>query len=534
MLLKWIAGRRKAAGPTPSLLQQAQALRAQGETEAARQVCLELLRNEPAEQANGMALMAALAADQRQFDSGMQWVAQALATDRNCIPAHFARGRLLEGAQQYAEAEESYRKVTLLNSSHAQAHTNLGCMLHIQGRFDAAIACYRRALQLEPGQPEALRNYALIAGGIVELQEAVTGFEQYLAKNPRDASAQHQLAHLHLRLGRSEEALAGYERAIALQPEEPELHFARAQVLLLLGRYAEGWPEYEWRWRMERFNAPMRRFPQPRWDGAPLEHGTLLVHGETGLGDTLQFARYMALAAERCTRVVVECQPALRALVADVEGVSQVVAQGDPLPAFDAHLPFIAFPGLFETTIATIPWRGPYIRPDPLRLRAWRDRVAGAGPRERKVGLVWTGNPENRGNRERSVTLQQLAPLAQVPGVSFFSLQKGVSSEQRGPVPDGMRFIDLTGSIGDFSDTAALLTQLDLVITVDTSVLHLAGAMGRPTWVLVPFSPTWRYHLGRSDNPWYPGMRLFRQASEGDWSVPLEQLREALAQWAES
>jgi tetratricopeptide (TPR) repeat protein len=245
MLFKWLTGRGKAAEPTPSLLKKAQALRAQGEIEAARQACMELLAHASPDEANGMALMAALAADQRQFDSGMEWAARALAADRNCIPALFARGRLLEGAQRYPEAEEAYRKVTLLNSSHAQAHTNLGCMLHIQGRFEAAIGCYRRALQLEPGQPEALRNYALIAGGVAELREAAAGFEQLLAKNPRDASAQHQLAHLYLRLGRSEEALAGYERAIALEPEEAEFHFARAQVLLLLGRYAEGWREYE-------------------------------------------------------------------------------------------------------------------------------------------------------------------------------------------------------------------------------------------------------------------------------------------------
>jgi Flp pilus assembly protein TadD len=531
MLLKWLANRFKVADPDARLLEQAQALRAQGEFEAAREACLELLRDAP-DQAGAMAVMAAIAADQRHFEGGLQWARRALAADPDCIPAHYALGRLLEGAERYAQAEASYRRVTELDPGHARAHTNLGCMLHIQGRLDQAAGCYRKALELEPGQPEALRNYALIAGGVGELREALDGYERHLAAHPKDAPAHCQLAHLYLRLGRHDDALAGYERAIALEPGEAEFHFARAQTLLLLGRYAEGWREYEWRWRMERFNATMLRFAEPRWDGRRLEHGTLLVHGETGFGDMFQFVRYVALAAERCARVVVECQPPLKALIAEVQGVAQVVSQGDPLPAFDAHLPLIAFPGLFGTTLDTVPWRGPYIEADPLRVQEWTARVGGSGARERKVGLVWSGNPQNLGNRERSITLQQLGSLAQAVNVSFFSLQKGADTAQPGFVPDAMHFLDMTGGIRDFSDTAALLTQLDLVIAVDTGVAHLAAAMGRPTWVLLACSGEWRWHVGRRDSPWYPGMQLFRQESEGDWSVPLQQLTQAFAAWA--
>lgn len=532
MVLKWIAGRLKGGAAEPTLLEKAQALRYQDDFDGARQLCLEVLRDEPQQQVQAMALLAALAADQRQLDSGLQWAQRALAADPNCVPAHFARGRLLEAAERHVDAEASYRRVTELDPRHAKGYTNLGCMLHIQGRLDEAARCYRKALELEPGQPQALRNHALIVGDDALLPETIAGFEQHLATHPGDASAHHQLAHLRLRAGRTEQALAGYRRAIALQPDEPEFHFSLAQALLLLGRYEEGWREYEWRWRMEQFNRPMRRFPQPCWDGRPLPGATVLVHGEIGLGDTLLFVRYATLAAQRCARVVVECQRPLMQLVAGVEGVAQVVAQGDPLPAFDAHMPEIAFPLRFGTTMDTIPWTGPYIHADPLRVPAWAGLVAAQGARQRKVGLVWTGNPENLANRERSVTLQQLGALAEVADVSFFSLQKGVDAAQRGPVPAGMHFIDLTDRIRDFVDTAALLTQLDLVITVDTSVLHLAGAMGRPTWALLPFSPPWMHHLERGDNPWYPGMRLFRQQSLGDWSVPLQQLRVALAAWA--
>jgi tetratricopeptide (TPR) repeat protein len=530
MLFQRIADLFKPAGRGDAALAQARAARAAGDFAAAREACQELLRDDP-ENAPAMALLAAIAADQRQFDAGVQWATRALAADRDCIPAHFAMGRLLEGAGRHAAAEASYRRVTELDPKDAKAQTNLGCMLHIQGRLPEAVVRYRRALELEPDQPEALRNYALIAGGVDQLKEALAGFERRLAADPRDAQAQHQAGHLYLRLGRHEDARAAYERAVALEPDQPELHFALAQVLLLLGRYAEGWREYEWRWRIDRFSGAMKRFPQPRWDGRPLPQGTLLLHGESGFGDVFQFVRYAALAAQRCARVVVECPAAQKELVAGVPGVTEVVALGDALPPFDAHLPLIAFPHLMGTTIDTIPWDGPYIHADPARLQAWRDRVAATGARGRKVGLVWTGDPANLGNRERSVTLQQFGALARAADASFFSLQKGVKVPPA-DVPAGMQFIDLMDHVRDFSDTAALLAQLDLVVTVDTSVAHLAGAMDVPTWLLVPYSPTWRYHVDRDDNPWYPRMRLFRQQAEGDWGGPLAALAEAFAAWA--
>jgi hypothetical protein len=283
---------------------------------------------------------------------------------------------------------------------------------------------------------------------------------------------------------------------------------------------------------MEMLNAPAVRFPQARWDGRTLQQQTVLVHDDGGFGDTLQFVRYAALAAARGARVLLECQPALATLMTDVDGVAQVVAQGHPLPPFDLHVPLISLPALFGTTLETIPWSGPYVHAQPQRVQDWAERVALAGAGGRKVGLVWTGDPRNLGNRERSLTLQQLAVLADVPGVSFFSLQKGAQAPGPGDVPVGMNFLDLTASLRDFSDTAALLTQLDLVITIDTGVAHLSGAMGRPTWVLLPFSADWRYHVGRSDNPWYPDMRLFRQQLAGDWEAPLQQLRQALGEWA--
>ncbi len=531
MLLKWISRRRQPAAGTATPLEQARALRLQGDFAAARQVCQELLREAP-DDARAMALMAAIAADQGQFGNGVQWARQALAADRDCVPAHFALGRLLEGTENFQQAEASYRRVVELDPRNAQGHTNLGCMLHIQRRMDEAMTCYRKALALEPGQPEALRNYALLAGTEAQFKEALEGFEQRVAIHPKDAPALHQLGQIYVHLARHDQALAAYDRAIALAPEQAEFHFARAQLLLLLEDYDQGWREYEWRWRMDQFNQTMSRFPQPRWNGQPLENGTLLIHGEDGFGDTFQFVRYASLAAKLCAHVVVECQPELQALVARVEGVSRVVPQGQALPAFDAHIPLICLPGAFRTTVDSIPWSGPYIRAEPAAIAAWKEAIRAVAPRSRKVGLVWTGNPQNLNNRERSLTLQHYACLAPAADVSFFSLQKGAPPPAPGTLPAGMHFIDMTGELHSFSDTAALLSQLDLVVTIDTGVAHLAGAMGRPTWVLLPMSPDWRYHAHRSDNPWYPGMRLFRQHTNGDWTVALQQLQQALVAWA--
>jgi tetratricopeptide (TPR) repeat protein len=531
MVLKWIGARLRSDDDPGRALREARAMRERDDLESAREACLEILRERPGD-AGAMALLAAIAADQRQFANGMQWARRALAAQADCAPAHFAMGRLFESEQRWTAAEASYREVVRIDPANAKAQTNLGSALHVQGRIDEAVACYRKALQLEPGQPTALRNFALLAGGPQELREARDGFDRHLIAHPNDAPAHCQIGHLHSHLGDHQAALAAYERAVALEPEAPEVRLALAQLLLLLGDFEQGWREYEWRWRIPDLNEAMVRFAQPRWDGRPLD-GTLLVHSEPGFGDMFQFVRYVTLAARRCTRVVVECKPALARLIADVEGVCRVVHEGEELPAFDAQLPPIAFPYTFGTTITTVPWQGPYIKPDAARVREWSMRVAASNARSLKVGLVWTGNASNLSVRHRRVTLQTLAPFARVPEATFFSLQKGGESARPGAVPAGMHFVDWTAEIRDFSDTAALISLLDLVISVDTSVAHLAGAMGQAVWVILPHSPEWRWLLERDDSPWYPTMRLFRQQEEGDWDGLVARVSDALAAWAD-
>jgi hypothetical protein len=256
------------------------------------------------------------------------------------------------------------------------------------------------------------------------------------------------------------------------------------------------------------------------WDGRNID-GAVLLHGEPPFGDSIQFVRYARLVAERCKSVIFECAPELKALLQSVEGVAQVIALGETVPPFAAHAPLSILPRLFDTTLENVPWRGPYIHPDPARADQWRGVLGLRGPRRIKVGVVWTGNPNHPGNLDRSIPPERLAPLTQVPGIEFYSLQKGRDAEAQRAAA-ALHFVDLTDRMRDFSDTAAFISQLDLVISVDTAVAHLAGAMGARVWVLLNRIPEWRYHLHRSDNPWYPTMRLYRQSRDGDWETVIE------------
>jgi hypothetical protein len=274
----------------------------------------------------------------------------------------------------------------------------------------------------------------------------------------------------------------------------------------------------------------LSEFAEPPWDGRPLEGRTLLLHAEQGFGDAIQFIRYLPLAAERGGRIIIECQAQLQRLFQINAGGSQIVASGQPMPDFDSHCPLLSLPWVFGTTLASVPDIVPYLRADAENVGSWRQRLA-EHSQVVKVGLVWSGNPAHKNDRCRSMTLARLAPLAQTRGVRFFSLQKGEAATEARTPPPGMELIDWTEELTDFADTAALIAHLDLVIAVDTAVAHLAGAMGKPVWTLLPFVPDWRWLLEREDSPWYPSMRLFRQPFWGDWDSVIERVADELSNW---
>jgi tetratricopeptide (TPR) repeat protein len=508
-------------------LKRAEAARNEGALEQARQLCLSVLSQSPKD-VRALCLLAGMAADERRIEEGMEWASRAIAADPRDAASHYAMGRIMEAAGRYGEAEASYREATRVDPDHAKAHNNLGCMLHIQGRIEQALACYRKALELDPLQAEANQNYAAIVRDASAQERAIESYVRQTRANPGDAAAFTNLANTYAEFGRQQDALACFEKAIALDPGRAEAHFGRSLVLLLRGDYAQGWKEYEWRLRISAFDAPARRFPQPMWDGGRVE-GAVLVHAEQGFGDVLQFVRYAPLIAERCAAAIIEVHPELKSLLNGMPDVHRVLARGEALPPFREHVPIMSLPRIFGTTLQSIPWQGPYVHADPERIAEWA-RLVGPSDGTKRVALNWSGNPRFWGNRSRSIPLALLAPLARLAGVSFYSVQKGEAAAQAASPPAGMKLVDLTARIRDFADTAALLRQVDLFITTDTAVANLAGAMGIPTWVMLSHVPDPRYHLERSDNPWYPTMRLFRQERDGDWPGVVERVLHALGE----
>jgi len=474
-------------------------------------------------------------------------------------------GVMLHMLGRLAEAEDAYRTALRLQPQYPEAQNNLGITLHTQARFDDAEAAYRAALGLRPDYAEALNNLAVTLTDLTRTEEALAAcraalclFPDYvnahltranalLAEDRTDAAlAAFETAltlHPHSleglvnhgnalkRAGRQEEALARYDQALALHPGYVEARVNRSFLLLGRGDMQNGWFEYEWRFCTPGLAA--HRLPQPQWTGEPLEGRTILLHAEQGFGDTLQFVRYAPLVAQRGGRVLLGAPAPLHRLLRTLPGVERVLEPNEPPPPFDLHCPMMSLPLAFGTRLDTVPAEVPYFFPDPADVAAWRARLPDDGVL--KVGLVWAGNPRpnmphaNLVDRRRSLRLAQLAPLAGVAGVRFVSLQKdGDAAVQTKDPPAGMDLVDPMGEVGDFADTAALIATLDLVIGVDTSVIHLAGALGKPVWVLSRFDGCWRWLQGRDDSPWYPTMRLFRQQAPGAWEPVIERVAEAL------
>lgn len=493
---------------------------------------------------------------------------QGLEIEPREAEGHFLLGNTLLGQSKWAEAEAAYRRCVQLRPDHAAAlvnlgfalgeqnrleeargwyeqalklrpdqpevHHNLGNALRELGRREEAVACYNEAIRLRPDYAKAFvnRGVALIALGRID--EALADLERGAALRPDLADAQNSLGSALTLQHRFDEAMASLERALTLSPGHPEAEWNRSILWLLLGDHARGWPAFEWRWRC-RANVPLPAFTQPRWDGSPLNGRTILLYGEQGLGDAIQFVRYAAMVKARGGRVIAHVQGPLAGVLARTPGIDRVVPQGGDVPPFDVWSPLMSLPALFGTTVETVPAAVPYVHADPGLTAHWRRQLA--GPRGLRVGIVWQGNPKHAWDRHRSVALERFEPLAGVEGARLISLQKGPGAEQLAAVGERFAVMNLGEQLdeatGPFMDTAAVLANLDLVITVDSAVAHLAGAMGVPTWVALSYTPDWRWLLGRTDTPWYPTMRLFRQRRFGDWdgvfAVMTETLRHEVA-----
>jgi len=466
--------------------------------------------------------------DQGRLDEAIAAYRQAIALDANHAESHNNLGNALNDGGQLDAAIAEYRRAIALRPDYAQAYSNLGASLHSKGQPDEAIAASRQAIALQPDYVEAHCNLGAALYSAARVDEAIAAYQHAIVLRPNSVEAYSNLGAALCSERRLDEGIAAYRKAIALRPEFAEAHHNLALALLLIGRFEEGWREYEWRWRWKGFSTPQRLCSQPVWDGSPLAGRTILVHAEQGFGDTIQFARYLPLVAGRGERVILECPPQLIRLIQRVVGVdpSSVIGRSaldnSSLPPFDVHAPLMSLPlllGLPEPKGLPQP---PYICVEQNLREAWRQRL---GNNNRlKVGLAWECAPEKPSDRKRSIALRELSPLLQ-SGADIYSLQLGEASTQNWP---GSGLIDPTGHIADFLDTAGLVSQLDLVICVDTAVAHLAGAMGKPVWVMVPYSPDWRWQLDREDSAWYPSLRVFRQLRTGEWTEAIARVAKTL------
>jgi len=452
---------------------------------------------------------------------------RAIELNPDFVAGHLCLGEIGKTLQDFTLARTSFERAAAIAPDCADAFQGIAEICQAEERFEDAIFNYRLALVLKPGSTVALNMMGTAYQSIERLDEAEGCYRQALTLNPDQPTSLNNLGVVLNAQGRLEEAVSVYRQLLAVDPEYADGHWNLSVALLALGDYAEGWQEFEWRFRKSA-PVPSRTFPQPLWDGGDLAGRTILLHAEQGFGDTFQFARYAPLVAQRGGKVIIECQlPALKKVLLSLDGVCGVVAVGEPLPYFDCHLSLMSLPLVFGTTLEMMPYHVPYLAADPHDVEVWRQCLGGTTGRF-KVGLVWYAKQSQVLNRKRSCPLTFFSPLWMVEGVEFYTLQIGVGTEQLDEFAASHEIIDLTGAINDFADTAALIANLDLVITIDTAVAHLAGALGARTWLILPYVAEWRWLCRREDSPWYPSMRLFRQPSQGDWPALMDTVAGAL------
>lgn len=457
-------------------------------------------------------------------DLAAQSATTALCLDPAHADALVNRADALSGLGRAEAAEAVARRAIRLRDT-AAAQLTLGSALALLDRLEAAEAALRDALSRRPDYGEAWENLGSVLVKQHRFGESLNAFSEAEALRPGPSLWMARGTAL-VAMARPVEALADFDRALAVRPNDAGLHWNRGFTRLMAGDFTGGWPEFEWRRQDRNAKPPWRDFPQPTWRGEDIAGRTILLYAEQGFGDTLQFLRYVPLVVARGARVVLEVQPQLTCLMDGIAGVAQVLAVGDPLPPFDVECPLMSLPRAFGTVEETIPALVPYLHPDPERIGRWNGRLSGdSGLR---VGLVWAGNPNFKHDRLRSPRLSGLKRVLEVPGVRFFGLQKGPGRSDLDGVDLPPAFTDLGPEIRDFADTAAIMTGLDLVISSCTGPAHLAGALGVPLWVALPFSPDWRWMLGREDSPWYPAARLFRQHRPGRWDDVAERMAQAL------
>jgi tetratricopeptide (TPR) repeat protein len=564
------AALRIAPGHPVILQHKAASLRRKGELTEALRVCDAAL----AMRRDGAASMPApamfekgliLTQSNRHADAIVAF--EGAAAMRHAIDAcHYNIGNCLKRMGRLGDARVAYLSAIAIRADHVEAFNDLGDVLRGLHRPFDALAAFEKAISIKPNYTDALINRAEVLFDLDRQAEAFAAYDHIVTHWPDSAGVFNSLGIASHALGRYDEALAQYGKALSIDPKHVNawynagialrvlgrydaalIHFARAVAVkpdfadahynaamckLEAGDFAAGWPLYEWRLQATQRAPRQRKFAQPLWLGdRDIAGKTILLWTDEGAGDMMQMARYAPLLSAQGARVVLEAWAPLARLLERMTGISEVVAYGENLPEFDLHCPIMSLPLAFKTTLDTIPADIPYLRADDARVVAWRERLAALPGR--KVGLTWAGNPHYPLDKHRSIALSQLAPLGSVRDVTFVSLQKSAAAQQAAtqPVwelPTDLILCDWTAELIDFDDTAALIAALDLVISVDTATVHLAGALGKPVWMLNRYDTCWRWLRDRDDSPWYPSLRLFRQLQPGDWAGVVERVRTEL------
>jgi len=503
-----------------------------GHLQKAEQLYRLVLQNDPD---NPVALhsLGVIAHQREKDDTAVELIGKAIANNPQIPQFHNTLGLVLEALEKFEEAVASYQQAVSIKPDYAEAYHNMAIALQSQGQYAAAVEKCKQAISFRPDYAEAYHTMAYSLEKQERYAEAIENYKQAVRFKPDFVEAYNHLGVVLNTQERSAEALQNYKQALQLDPDYTEVHWNLSLVLLRTGRLTEGWKEYEWRRNPE---LGMTTYPHcyeiPRWDGSCFTSKRLLVHYEQGLGDTLHFVRYLPMVKARGGTVVLEVRKPLYRLLQSFPGVDELIeASSDNKPAvkFDYHVSLMDLPKIFATTLETIPAEVPYILACPTKAEYWRKKLAGA---DFKVGIVWAGSPMHGKDRYRSCTLKCFAPLTEVDGVRLYGLQKDEAAAQAEEVANEMAIKNLGTEFEDFADTAAAIENLDIVVSVDTAVLHLAGAMGKPVWALLSFSPDWRWMLDRRDSPWYPTMKLFRQKERGQWEPVFQHVAEELQMMA--
>jgi tetratricopeptide (TPR) repeat protein len=511
-----------------SLLESAIAYQRAGRLADAVKTCKEILSAHPND-FDAIYLLAMLHAQQAAFPSAVDMFRRAVRLKPHFVDARYNLALAMNLAGEHDAALKHYQRVLKGDPTHINAINNYAGTLAKLGRFQEAIQQYGKLTALKPDHAEGHYNLSLSLTELGRFDEALESAQRATAISPRYAEAHFSCGVALDALNRLDEAISSYDTAIAFKPDYVDAHCNRSILLLLRGDYCRGWSEMEW--RKKRSPADYNRFDKPLWLGdADIAKRSVLVHWEKGLGDSIQFCRFIPVLLELGANVLFMPQRSLRALMSSLSAEVQIIDDRAPLPQFDYHCPLMSLPLAFRTTLESIPRNVPYLSADPGRVEKWREALKGPGF---KIGISWHGNPI-LSQLGKSAPLSQFEHLSKLPNVRLISLQKNEGSEQIASRPVGMN-VETLGDAFDaredaFLDTAAVMKNLDLVIAIDTSIAHLAGALGVPTWVALQQVPDWRWLTDRSDSPWYPTMRLFRQTVRGDWDGVFRSIEGALVE----